>query len=269
MSSWRSRVRGAVPERVLEAFEADTAPRRLKGGEGCSWLAGDTVLKPCDAEEEWCWLGTHLPTVEQKGFRLSLPLKARDGRWVVDGWSAQNAVTGSHPEDGRWVDVLELSEVFHRAAAHLPRPPIDGRTHPWLIGDRVAWGDDAKSDSPLIAELLGVRRPLELKPQLIHSDLTENVLFSEEDDPAIIDMTPYWRPAGYASAVIVADAICWRSADSNRLLPAVAHLEEFPQLLLRALVFRMTVTLELEGEGASLARYRPATDLALRLVDGR
>ena len=253
---------------MLQEFGAGGALESLEGGEGRSWRAGDVVLKPCDDSVEWSWLGEHLPTVHQDEFRLMSPLPARNGRWVVDGWCAQAALAGRHPDPGRWADVLLTGERFHRAVRHLPRPEfIDARTHPWAVGDRVAWeeAESPKGYDPL-DRLLEVRRPLTFLPQLIHGDLTENVLFAEGQDPAVIDVTPYWRPVGYASAVVVADAIAWHEADPEALLDCVAHVDGFPQLFVRALIFRMVTTVEFAQGEPPLAGYQPAVDLAVRLA---
>ena len=56
----------------------------------------------------------------------------------------------------------------------------------------------------------------------------------------MIDFSPYWRPTGFASAIVVGDALLWEGADEN-LLAAVSHVDDFPQLLLRALIFRAVV----------------------------
>ena len=133
----------------------------------------------------------------------------------------------------------------------------------------MAWGEADPPDHQPIVRLAEVRRRVLLRPQLIHGDMTENVLFAEGHDPAIIDIAPYWRPAGFASAVVVADAICWRAADPAALLAAVAHVEEFPQLLVRALIYRMTTTVEAAAGAADLDGYRLAVDLALQLAEDR
>jgi hypothetical protein len=56
--------------------------------------------------------------------------------------------------------------------------------------------------------------------------------------PAIIDLAPYWRPAAYASAVVLADALLFEGAD-GRVLAAAGHIEDFGQYLVRALIFRI------------------------------
>ena len=84
-------------------------------------------------------------------------------------------------------------------------------------------------------------RPVdERAAQLVHGDLTGNVLFEDGRPPAVVDFSPYWRPTGFASAIVVGDALLWEGADAS-LLDAVAQVEDFPQLLVRALIFRAVV----------------------------
>jgi hypothetical protein len=52
--------------------------------------------------------------------------------------------------------------------------------------------------------------------------------------------SPSWRPPAFASAVVVGDALLWEGADET-LLAAVADVDDFPQFLLRALIFRAVV----------------------------
>jgi uncharacterized protein (TIGR02569 family) len=271
--SWRSgshvlfrTMAASPPAAVLRAFEVSGTPSPLIGGEGHSWTCGGFVFKPCSDPVEWMWLGERLPSVVQDGFRLALPARAADGRWVVDGWSAQPFLEGVHPDDGRWLDVLTVSEWFHRAASVLVRPEfIDRRTHPWAVGDRVAWGEaESPAAHPFLDRLLHIRRPVNLSSQVIHGDLTENVLFADSLEPAVIDVTPYWRPAGFAAAVVVADAVCWHEADLDTLLPATSAIAEFPQLLVRAAIYRLATALVF-GE-SELDAYATVIRLAERLV---
>jgi len=256
------------PGYVCEAFGGVGGAVRLGGGEGRSWLAGAVVLKPCDDPVEWAWLADVLPTVVQDGFRLALPVRAFDGRWEVDGWCAQLAVEGVHPPDGRWLQVLVVSAKLHAAIAQLWRPAfIDARVHPWSIGDRVAWAEaEPPYGSDLLDHLLSVRRHVELPSQVIHGDLSGNVLFAEDPatPPAVIDVTPYWRPAGLASAIVVADAMVWRGAEPGPLLGACGQVAEFPQLFVRALIYRLVTSILFGAD--DLSAYVPAVELALRLA---
>jgi hypothetical protein len=124
----------------------------------------------------------------------------------------------------------------------VPRPSfLDGRDDPWSIGDRVAWGELGVGDLPgtkhleRLAERLA---PTDALPQLIHGDLTGNVLFDDEIAPAILDLSPYFRPSSFASAIVIADALVWEGADPT-LLRRFDRVPDFQQYLLRALIYRI------------------------------
>ena len=251
---------------VLAAFGSSGDPVAVAGGGGQAWIAGGLVFKRAPSGDEWRWLGEHLPSVREEGFRLAKPIPALDRRWVVDGWGAVAWLPGAPPTTPRWGDVLALSDRVHLAMRPLPRPSfVDRRTHPWSVGDRVAWDDVASPvHHDVLDRLLSLRRPVDLAPQLIHGDLTGNVLFADGRPPAVIDPTMYWRPAGYASAIVVSDAIRWHGADASPLLAAVALLDAFAQLYVRACIFRLVASL-LFGRH-DLDAYALDVELAERLA---
>jgi uncharacterized protein (TIGR02569 family) len=238
----------------------------LSGGEGRAWRVGDIVLKPCSDPDEWEWLATVLPDIPQEGFRLALPLQAGDGSWVADGWCAQPFVPGEHAE--RWADVIASGCRFHEATAELARPAfLDARTNPWSCGDRVAWEEMQPSVAhPLLDALLELRKPIDAPSQVVHGDLTENVLFANGMAPAIIDVTPYFRPTGFASAVVIGDAVRWRDADADPLLEATADDPAFPQLFVRAVIYRLVTSLLFGRE--DVGYFGSDVELATRLVRG-
>jgi hypothetical protein len=215
---------------VLEAFDARGEPEPLAGGTGRAWRVGDLVLKPLDADV--AWQHDVLSRVEPVGFRVEIPRPE-----IVDGWTAWTFLEGRH-ERGRWNDIIRAGEMFHAALPDARPPRVD---NPWSTGDTVAWGEqpyDAVDD--LLTEL----RPVDASSQLIHGDLTGNVLFHESLPPAIIDFAPYHRPAQYASAIVVADALCWENAPAE-LADAVDT-----QYLLRALIYRGVTSMEFGSDGA-------------------
>ena len=255
------------PPSVLAAFGAAGVPEPLAGGQGSSWRVGDLVLKPLDASaEELAWLEHVLGAIRCDGFRVAPPVRGAGGALTVDGWTAWRAVEGRH-EERRWPAIIAVGERFHAAVAGFERPVlIDRRTNPWAIGDRVAWGElplEAFAGVKHVQCLADALRPVEAPSQPVHTDLTGNVLFDERLPPAVIDFSVQWRPTGYASAIVVADALVWEGADES-LLDAVAHIEEFEQHLLRALIFRAVVShLFRTDEGDP---YLPAVELACRLA---
>jgi uncharacterized protein (TIGR02569 family) len=245
----------------------------LGGGQETAWRSGDVVLKPLDmAEAELAWQAEVLGALDCDGFRVARPLQAADGSLVVDGWCAWEALEGRH-EGRRWADIVSVGTSFHAALANLPRPGfIEERSDPWSIGDRVAWGELPATDFAHVKHvprLVAALRPLAAPSQLVHGDLTGNVLFADGLPPGVIDFVPYWRPPAFAAAIVVADALVWEGADES-LLAAVPHADDFPQYLVRALVFRaVTDRLFRLDEPLRLDDsdpYLPAVELACRLA---
>jgi hypothetical protein len=141
--------------------------------------------------------------------------------------------------------VLAVSRRFHALVRDVPWSDSIAREHPWAIGDRWAWGElDLEAPerfTPFADELIGLRRPLDLPAQLVHMDLCNNVLFHDSLPPAVIDVSPSWRPARYAEAIIVADNIGWFGAGREAIESFTDP--EGVQLLLRAILFRLGTAL--------------------------
>lgn len=229
-----------VPQQVLAAFGASDVPTRLPGGQGESWRSGGAVFKRAGQSSEAEWAATVLSTLDGPGFRVPKALAAGDGRWVVDRWVASQFVEGEHagPNGGRWAETIAACEAFHAALAGVPRPAfLAERGDAWALADRMAWDELPLEVLPPFAETVGVLAPLltplDLPSQLIHGDFTANVLFADGQPPCVIDFSPYWRPAGFAIGVIVADALTWGGADDS-ILSLTSTISEFPQLLVRA-----------------------------------
>ena len=236
----------APSPRVLAAFGARGEPEPLAGGEGTSWRAGDVVLKPLQhsaSVEELEFHADLFDSIETDGFRVPRQRRSFDGALVVEGWTAAEYLEGRH-EERRWAEIVALGERLHEEVAHVSRPAfIARRTDRWAIGDRVAWGElpvEHFRHVKHLERLAAALRPVDAPSQLVHGDLTGNVLFHDELPPAVIDFAPYWRPPAFAAAVVVGDALLWEGADET-LLDAVAPVDDFPQYLLRALIYRAVV----------------------------
>jgi uncharacterized protein (TIGR02569 family) len=194
------------------------------------------------------------------------------GGFVVDGWTASSFCAGSH-QRGRWLDIIAVGDRLHAALAGVARPAwVLTRDDPWSIADRAAWGEVPIAQflhAPHVARLATLLAPTGAPSQVIHSDLTGNVLFADPLPPAVIDLAVFWRPAAYASAVVVADAVAWEGASPADLRPATSR-PGFGQFLARAVLFRI-ITDWLAEPAAAPARapaYASAVDLAVGLVEG-
>lgn len=78
--------------------------------------------------------------------------------------------------------------------------------------------------------------------QVIHSDLAGNVLFADELGlpPAVIDVSPQFRPVGYADAILVADAVAWHGAPLSFASAFLERASDHVGNLARAVIFRVT-----------------------------
>jgi uncharacterized protein (TIGR02569 family) len=226
------------------------------------------VLKPVgDDLEAADWLASVMESVVADGFRVATPLRTMDGAICFDGWTASSYLEGVEPGPGtarRWRDVLGAGRAFHRAIAHLPSPAfLARRSDPWAVGDRVAWGEAHVEIVPELSETYSVLTSLisetpEVGVQLIHGDLTGNVLFAEGQPPAVIDFSPYWRPPAFGEAIVVGDAVLWHGADLTLLDEVDVDASGRATYMVRALIFRLVVTSEFSkhdntGDGSESA----------------
>ena len=232
---------------VLRAFGAEHAAlRRVTGGQGATFRAGDIAIKRCDEPEESEWLGRILTEIKEDGFRVARPMRSPNGRFVVDGWCAHRWVSGSPRLRGRWGEAVAALRAFHRALREVRRPRLfDRRTNMFAVADRIAWDEEPLKRAGNLgtdgARLLRCLRPVRARSQLIQGDPSEgNFLFDGDLPPAVIDVAPYWRPADYSVAVFVADGVAWSKAP-RELLACVRRVPEIDQLLARAVLFRLIV----------------------------
>ena len=210
------------------------------------------MLKPGADPEYEAWYGTILGGIVDDGFRLARAVPTRDGAWTHEGWSATLAVAGKepdHPRSPAWEGIIEAGRAFHRATAGLSRPAfLDRVDSSWSRADLRAWSDDDVDVSPDLRPLVVRLRAActDLGPeQLIHGDLTRNVLFAPGLPPTVIDVSPYWRPVSYAEGVVLADALCWHGASAallDELGVSVAAVS-------RALLFRALTSQEFANRG--------------------
>ena len=233
-------------EVALEAFGLRDRPTRLEGGQGRTWVSGPVVLKPVGLIEEATWIAetlSHLPT---NGFRIERPVRTVNGKWFADGWCGWERLQGEHDTKQRWDQVIQVTENFHQELQGLERPAfLDIRHSPWDAGDLAAWGGAVVAlpapIGPLVNDLCSSLRALDLPSQVIHGDMPRNVLFAEGLPPAVIDFSPYFRPAGFASAIVIVDALTWYGAEAS-ILGLVRHVPEIDDLLIRAVIYRLVTT---------------------------
>ena len=190
------------------------------------------------------WTAHVVAGLKERGLRIARPVAAVNGAFVAGGWTAWRVVEGTHDLAQRWPEVIRTGEALNKALAGAPRPPfLDPRVDVWAIGDRVAW-DEQPFDvhdpglSALAMRLRRLVRPTAEPSQLIHGDLSGNVLFHEGLAPAVIDFTPYWRPALFSLAVVAIDAVTWYGANGS-VFSALPDHPDRTSMLARAGIYRL------------------------------
>jgi uncharacterized protein (TIGR02569 family) len=247
------------PPQIAAAFGVDgAAPCAVRGGQGATFRVGNLAVKKCEDVVQTEWLCGVMETVTERGFRIARPVRADGGQFVVDGWFATLWVEGTTDMAGRWHEAIDACQAFHIALNRVPWSPLLHRMdNPWGRADAAIWAQPPVDlhIGPIADGLHRRLRPIDLPSQLVHGDPGDgNFLFAPGRPPAIIDMPPYWHPADYAIAVLIADGIAWSGAPLS-LLDHVAAWPQMDQLLLRAVLFRLYVGFLFRG-GQSAADRR-------------
>ena len=265
---------------VFDLFAVPALCQPVAGGQGHSVRAGDLVLSPGRDVRTATWLNPVLARLaavldheRPRALRIAMPIPTRDLRWVVDGWGATRFEPDARP--CRDLDVLVATgRLLHAHLAEVvPQAPAELAAHgesSWHEDDFAGPGPSApddrwtraahrtfSTDPPLgiLGKHLAAQfRPCNLGPdQLVHGDLAGNVLLDSTGLPVVIDVAPYWRPALWAEAVCVLDAVLWLGAEP-RAMDEWADGVRW-QAMLRAALFRL-----LSDPDPDVARYRALLD---------
>lgn len=253
------------PDRVVAAFGAsEDEPQDISDRWDGGIRYGGIVISPIADHARASWSARVRETLDVEGARIARPVRSSDGRYVVSGWRADTFIEGV-PEP-RFDEVLSMSLRLHRAMETIERPRFVSATPtmPWgevdrfVVADRAPWelnavatlgpGVPAEAERRvdvgealrLVGALATLRRTVDLPVQVVHGDLVGGVLFAGSAPPGIADIVPYWRPPEWAAAVAAVDAVAWCGADEG-LFGRWGHLAEWPQMLLRALLFRLGI----------------------------
>ncbi|WP_353951922.1 aminoglycoside phosphotransferase [Knoellia sp. S7-12] len=248
----------------LFAVPDDAVP--LDGGQGHSVLAGDLVLSPGRSQRLAQWLNpiiaplsAELDHERPRSLRLAMPIPTRDLKWVAHGWGATRFEPDTRPCTDLDV-LLATGRLLHaRLAAKVTTAPlgIHSRDDRWAQAERIAFGESQPTGIPTVVGALVSRLVAELDrtslgpDQLVHGDLAGNVLLDATGIPMVIDVSPYWRPALWAEAVCVLDAVMWMGADPTVMGAWSGGARR--QAVLRAALFRI-----LSDEDPDVSSYERA-----------
>ncbi len=233
----------APNQNILKAFGVSGKPTRLKGGQGICYLVDNIVFKPSYSIVEASWMSDLYNNLSSNQFRVPKPIRAKNSKWIFNQWTANKFLEGKH-EDENYAEAIKISKIFHKDLLQIPKPDFfDKRNDVWAVADKIAWGELPLPNFELtnkpLQQISKLLKKNKLPNQLIHGDWGPgNLLFSNTLPPAVIDVSPYWRPANFAIAVMIIDALVYEGADKS-IINLCKNIEDFDQLLLRALVRRI------------------------------
>ncbi|WP_338748291.1 aminoglycoside phosphotransferase [Janibacter alittae] len=218
-------------EHVLDMFAVPGDTEPVPGGQGRSVRAGDLVLSPdrdaATAEAiapVLARLAADLDTRagrDHRDLRIAMPVPARDGCWVIDGWAATRYEPGAVPLTDL-AATRAVGAVLHaELAVRVPAVRLPHRRDRWARAERVAFGEAPVTTGTLGSDCGALVRTLiehgddtPLGPdQLVHGDLAGNVLLDPRGAPIVIDVSAYRRPVLWAEALLVLDSVLWHGAD--------------------------------------------------------
>lgn len=264
-----------IPEKIIKEFGGNFTLELLQGGQGKTYRSGDVVFKQCVDEFETECLSEIMCKLSQKGFRRACPVKSKSGKWVIDGWQAFEFVNGKPGIVGREKEALNACQALHNAIRNVYTSSecpawLEHREDFWIVSDQLAWGKLDPTNHiefQMLSEIQYLYDHLynidHLTSQIVHCDPGgDNVLFSPNQAPALIDISPYWHPTGYSNAMMLSDAVAWEGS-----IPDVLNLcsdeNQFDQLLLRAVLFRISIPAlrnDIKGFRSELNAYLPVLD---------
>lgn len=195
----------------------------------------------------------------------------------------------------KWDHIITAGERFSALMREhgVTKPAfLESRKDPWGLADRVAWselslereatidihvdnktyggvlGPHWRTEAKYLGETLDILRDLDhinstQEPsQIIHGDLTGNVVFAlpfaSSAPLGIIDISPYFRPPSFSTAIVLVDALACEDAPEKWAISYLKTKQDI-KMFVRALIFRIVsdYLLGVTGVGAGDDYTRP------------
>jgi uncharacterized protein (TIGR02569 family) len=236
-----------LSKEILNSFNLSGDIVPLSGGQNTSVRVNNAVLKPVDDIQHSEWLLNIIYNIKPQGYRLAKPIRSKYGTFVSKRWACTHYEMG-HDINGHIEEKLMVSRLFHRDLSSVNLQDFSPIENPWTKGHRIAWEIDElpreipKEMQECINNLLRtVSLREQYKVQVVHSDLSGNILFDPDLNPLIIDFSPTIAPVEYAEAILVCDCIAWQGSEVSEI-DLLSGNELYKEMIIRAIVFRLAVS---------------------------
>lgn len=235
---------------IQDIFSIGGKTERLSGGQGQSVRVGDFVVKPIEETEKYSWAGSVLESLPTHSLAIAKPIRSKNGNFVENGYGATHYIAAEF-SSGRISEKISACQLLNQLLENIEQPEQWNSWYsPWQWANQVAWEENhlpqnANAHSiKVIEEIKSRYKLINLTKQLIHSDLAGNILF-DGPKPVVIDFSPEFRPSAYAEILLITDSIAWHNEPTESLWLTQHKKELVIQLALRAIVFRLSVIINL------------------------
>ncbi|NHA06157.1 hypothetical protein G7092_20275 [Mucilaginibacter sp. HC2] len=242
---------------TLLKFSKDNNIQKLTGGQAESFLIGQHVIKPVHDVKEYLWIAQALENLDLTEINLAKPACSLHGNYIEDGFGA----TSYFENKGHLYDVetsIRLCRKLNQILQKVTKPAalFSDLNNPWKKANFLAWHGKANKTFPNeLRFLMSLRVDIDLDEQLIHMDLAGNILINELNETCVIDFTPGFYPKEYAEAIVLVDSVSLYQAPISVLNEINLDKKIAFQLILRALIFRMSVCLFCEPSSDKKQRF--------------
>jgi len=137
-------------------------------------------------------------------------------------------------------EILAVARALHESLESEPEPDfLDARASAYAVADRLAWREQMWSPrghrlDDVVEGLFALCSDLDVREQLVHYDLVNNIAVGRDSRLVILDFSPFWRSPEYAEGIAVVDLYQWRGNDPT-ILDLVPRQYVVRGALLRAL----------------------------------
>jgi hypothetical protein len=251
-----------IPKNILKSFNLEGEPIPVEGGQNTSVKVHNAILKPVEEKEYYEWSLKLIDNITPISYRISKPYKNKSGSYVSSNWICNRYESGNEV-DGSIEKKLKVSRLFHQDLSKFEINDFPEPNNPWAKGHRISWQvEPLPSEFTMISKeiinelLLMIRLKRHYNVQIIHGDLSGNILFDDRYDPLIIDFSPTIAPVEYAEAILVCDCIAWQGSNISEL-NLLPNNELYREMMIRAVIFRLSVKAILSGkdENSFLREY--------------
>lgn len=235
---------------IIRKFTASYDIRIIPLKENGIFRAGNLVLKPVTDSEEYLWTATTLHAVDFERLKFAKPVLSLYGNYIEDGFGAtQFFEECTHKYD--FEEGLSLCRELNRILARIKinKKFPNQINNPWKLAHQLAWDKNLDYSFPEpLRSLLKLKKPIDFPKQLIHADLAGNILANDSGKRCVIDFTPAFFPKEYAEAIMIVDYISLHNASISLIENINLQVSDRMQIILRALIFRMSVSLFFENQ---------------------